>query len=466
MKPVLSHFLHHTEKRIVFKSSKDFFYKMGIKPDFAFEDLEVMSYLLNKEVSFANEGLREIAQEKLSFCYNQVEKQMPFVLSKMEKAGVLASIPKLQALEQEIVSQLSIIKAQIISLAGRDFNINSPKQVNEVLFEKLGLKGGKKTASGGFSTSGDVLEELASEGSEIAKKLIESRHLSKLLSTYIEVLLQKTRESKDGRVRTTFSSTSTLTGRLNSKNPNMQNLPAKSEIGAKIKNCFMGADGMKLISFDYSQIELRILAHIANIEPLKEAFLKGEDVHKKTASTMFEIPLESVSKEARSYAKTINFGIIYGLSAFALGKTLGVETGKANEYMKAYFAKYDGIERYMKETEEIAKRDGFVRTMLGKKCYLEGLNSSNYSVRSHAVRAGINARIQGSSADLIKKAMIDLQEILNDDCKLILQIHDELVFEIKEDLVETLAPKIKHMMENAIKLSIPIEVNQKLFASN
>jgi DNA polymerase-1 len=464
MKPILSHFLHHTEKQIVFKSSKDFFSKTNIKPDFSFEDLEVISYLLGKEVASAQEGLQEIAQEKLSFCYNQVEKQMPYILAKMENAGVLVSVAKLEALKQEIGGKLEVLKAQITNLAGESFNINSPKQVNEILFSKLGLKAGKKTASGDFSTSNDVLEELANEGSKIAKKLMENRHLSKLLSTYIEVLLQKASESKDGRVRTTFSSTSTLTGRLNSKNPNLQNLPAKTEIGAKIKECFTGEAGKVLISFDYSQIELRILAHIANVEPLKEAFLNGEDIHKKTASTMFEIPLEEVSKEARSHAKAINFGIIYGLSAFALGKTLGIETGKASEYMKAYFAKYDGIEKYMRETEEMAKKDGFVRTILGKKCYLEGVNSSNYSIRSHALRAGINARIQGSSADLIKKAMIDLQEILNENCKLILQIHDELVFEIREDLVEDFSPIIKAKMENAIKLTVPIEANRKPFA--
>jgi DNA polymerase-1 len=462
MKTVLENFLTTTEKRIVLKNSKEFFAKMECAP-FEFEDLSVISYLLNRNVLSAEEGLQEISREKLSFCYHQVEKKIPAILAKMERNGILVCPLKLRTMKDALSLELSRLNGEITALAGEEFNINSPKQVNEILFTKLGLKGGKKTASGELSTSSDVLEELAESGVLIAKKLMESRHLSKLLTTYIDVLLEKSHQSPDGRIRTTFSSISTVTGRFNSKNPNLQNLPAKTEIGAKIKQCFKGEEGFSLFSFDYSQIELRILAHIAGVEGLKTAFLNGEDVHKKTASTMFEIPLENVGKEERSHAKAINFGIIYGLSAFALAKTLGIEVSKASDQMKKYFAKYEGIETYMKETEEMTKKDGFVRTILGKKCYIEGFNSSNYAVRSHAVRAGINARIQGSAADLIKKAMIEIQSLLNENCKLILQIHDELVFEIKDEIAPEISLKIKEKMEKAMELSVPLEVNFKPF---
>jgi DNA polymerase-1 len=464
MRQVLEHFLKTTDKQIVFTNSKDFFTNSNIKPDFNFEDLSVINYLLNQKVLNADVGLQLISENKLSFCYHQVEKKMPFILAEMEKLGVFISKPKLEILKDSVNKTINSLAKEIITLAGEDFNINSPKQLNEILFKKLGLKSTQKTAGGELSTSNDVLEELAMNGALIAEKLIDYRHLSKLLNTYITVLLEKANQSIDGRIRTTFSSISTTTGRLNSKNPNLQNLPKKTEIGIKIKECFEGGDGKTLISFDYSQIELRILAHIADVKPLKEAFINGEDIHKATASTMFEVPIAMVTQNLRENAKAINFGIIYGLSNFALAKTLGVSHTKAKEYMNDYFEKYEGIKSYMEETEKLSKENGFVRTILGKKCYLEGINSSNYSTRAHAIRAGINARIQGSAADLIKKAMINLVDIINPNCQLVLQIHDELVFEIKDDLVEEYSLKIKDIMEGAIKLSVPISVNSKKFS--
>jgi DNA polymerase I len=429
MKQVLKSFLSSTEKKIIFESSKEFFTKTDINPkDFNFEDIEVMNYLLNDTYN-QNPllALKLINENKLSFCYNQVEKKIPFILSQMEKTGILVSLEKLNTLKLNLTKELAEIESKIIDLAGENFNLNSPKQLNEILFNKLDLKSKKKTSGGSLSTNAEVLEDLAEDGVEIAKYLIHYRHLFKLLNTYIIVLIQKSQESLDGRIRTTFSSTSTLTGRLNSKNPNLQNLPAKTEIGVQIKQCFIGAEGMSLVSFDYSQIELRILAHLADVKPLQNAFLNNEDIHKSTASIIFQISPDLITSKQRNDAKAINFGIIYGLSPFALAKTLNISTSEAKEYMNSYFEKYQGIKEYMQATEEEAKNQGFVRTILGKKCYLKDINSSNYSVRSHAIRAAINARIQGSAADLIKKAMVKINDLTDKNCKLILQIHDELV---------------------------------------
>lgn len=451
---------------LTFKESKRFFSKFNFNPDFNYEDLEVIKYLLKDSmVKTATQGLKLIERERLSFCYKQIEKKIPLILLTMEREGILINQEKLKALDLEIESKIKDISSKIFELSGEEFNLNSPKQVNEVLFTKLGLKSSKKTAGGELSTSSDVLEDLALQGIQIAQLLIESRYLYKLKNTYTSVLMQKSGESIDARIRTTFSSTSTLTGRLNSKNPNLQNLPVTTGLSIEVRDCFIAKTGFKLVSFDYSQIELRLLSHIANIKPLKDAFILKEDIHKSTASVMFQIPLEHVTKEERDSAKAINFGIIYGLSAFALAKTLKISTTKAAEYMEQYFEKYHGIKEYMEETMNFAKENKFVRTLSGKKCYIEGLDSPNFSIRSHALRSSINARIQGSGADLIKKAMVDIFEhknLLDTDCKLILQIHDELIFEVKEELVEEKSQLIKQLMENAFRISVPITVNQKI----
>jgi DNA polymerase-1 len=452
--------------KISFKDSKLFFDETGLNFKFYYDDLEVMKYLLKKEVSSGISGLKMIEAEKISVSYKQIERKMPFVLSEMEKIGILISKPKLQELEGELQAKIDILLKEIFAEAGEEFNVNSPKQVNEILFTKLALKTKKKTSGGELSTNAEVLEDLAFEGVKIAELMLEVRHLHKLKNTYTSVLLEKSGQSVDGRIRTTFSSTGTLTGRLTSKNPNLQNLPAKTEIGSKIKSCFEGKEGFSLISFDYSQIELRILAHIAEIPALKEAFLNNEDIHLATASKIFEIPKAEVSKQMRNNAKAINFGIIYGLSAFALAKSIKVSVSQANEYMASYFEKYDGIKQYMESTTNLAKEDGFVRTILGKKCYLENINSSNFQMRNHAIRAAINARIQGSAADLIKKAMVDIFEkenLIDENCRLVLQIHDELLFEIKNEKIEEKGGVIKNIMQNAIPISVPILVNQKLW---
>lgn len=463
----MQNFLQHLNDkgvRVCLKDSKAFFLHLQEDPKLFwntnFDSLEVMSYLLNQPVNSAQNGRQMLFNEGMLNTYIAVENKLPLVLCDMERAGIMVCPTKLEALKQEILKQIDVLSKEIFEIAGEEFNINSPKQVSHILFEKMGLKAGKKTAGGELSSNSDVLEELAEEV-PIASKLIEIRHLYKLLNTYITVFLEKASASPDGRIRTSFLSTVTLTGRLNSKNPNLQNLPAKTEIGVKIKQCFMAREGFELISFDYSQIDLRMLAHIANVMPLKDAFLKGEDIHQKTASDIFEVPIEQVTKEQRKYAKAINFGIIYGLSAFALAKNLGITTSKANEYIQNYFLKYEGIKKYIDETSKEAVEKGYVRTILGKKCFLPDVKSANFTQRSHSIRAGVNARIQGSSADLIKKAMIMMYQnnVIDETCKLILQIHDELVFEIKKDAIAEKQKIISGIMKNAIHLEVPLVVN-------
>lgn len=437
---------------------------MPLKNYFNYEDIEVMEYLLNRKIQDSSSGKISIEKEKINFSYRNIERKIPYVLTQMEQKGIKINEEKLTQALYRVEKDIKATSKEIFELAGEEFNINSPKQVIDILFSKLNLKSKKKTPAGELSTKNSVLEDLAFEGERIAEALIEARHLYKLKNTYLVVLLEKVKESKDGRIRTSFSSTSTLTGRFNSKNPNLQNLPVKTEIGNKIKGCFEGESEHSLISFDYSQIELRILTHIAKIPMLKEAFLKKEDIHNLTASMVFGVPPLQVSTHQRNNAKAINFGIIYGLSGFALAKTLKISLTTANEYIAQYFKKYEGIKDYMENTMKFAKENGYVRTILGKKCYLEGINSSNFTVRGHALRAAINAPIQGSAADLIKKAMINIFEeknLLDHKCKMLLQIHDELVFEIHKDEIEKKSLIIKKLMENALPISVPITVNIK-----
>lgn len=461
----LERLFSHRHIKFSFRSSKQFFSHIPLQNNFNYEDIEVMEYLLGEKLQDTAIANTIIAKEKMSFSYRQIERKIPFILTLMERNGIKVSPIKLHDLSKKLEEEIAEVSKEIFSIAGEEFNINSPKQVNDILFTKLKLKGGKKTSTGELSTNSSVLDDLAFEGEKIAELLIEARHLYKLQNTYVSVLIEKARETKDNRIRTSFSSTSTITGRLNSKNPNLQNLPAKTAIGMKIKQSFEGESGYSLVSFDYSQIELRILSHIANINTLKEAFRKKEDIHITTASAIFNLPPIEITPQQRNSAKTINFGIIYGLSGFALARNLKISIGTANEYIEEYLQKYKGVKSYMDNTMEEAKKNGFVRTILGKKCYLEGIDSSNFTVRGHALRAAINAPIQGSAADLIKKAMINISEkhgLLDSSCKMLLQIHDELVFEIKNDNIEEKTAILKKLMENAIPLSIPIVVNAKI----
>ncbi|MBQ8436383.1 MAG: DNA polymerase I, partial [Alphaproteobacteria bacterium] len=339
--------------------------------------------------------------------------------------------------------------------AGEEFNIGSPKQIGEILFARQGLKG-KKTASGAYQTGADVLEKLAEEGNELAAKILDWRGFSKLKSTYTDALLDLL--DKNNRIHTTYNQTVVNTGRLASNNPNLQNIPIRTEEGKKIRECFVAKKGCKLIASDYSQVELRLLAAVADVKGLKQAFAAGVDIHAATAAKVFGVPYEQVDSNLRRHAKAINFGIVYGISQYGLAKQIGVKPEEAKAYIDAYFAQMPEIKTYMDNTIAFAHRNGYVLTPFGRKCSVFGINDSNKRIVANAERAAINAPIQGGAADIIKLAMNRMPKILHDaglQTKMLLQVHDELVFEAPESEVEQAAKLIKQTMENVINLSVP-----------
>jgi DNA polymerase I len=409
---------------------------------------------------------KKLFEQKVMFIYS-IDLQLSKILNKIEKTGVLIDKNLLNNLSKEFEESIKKLEKEIFSISGKEFNIASPKQLSQVLFEDLQLPSGKKGKTGALSTGADILENLSQEGYEIADKLLKWRHFSKLKNTYTDAL-PKLISEKTGRIHTTFLQTSTATGRLSSHEPNLQNIPVRSEEGAKIRSSIISPDGYKLISADYSQVELRILAHIANIKELKDAFAEGKDIHSKTASQIFGMHIDKVDKETRRKAKAINFGIIYGISSYGLAKQLSISNQDAKNYIDLYFKTYPGIKDYMDKTIEFATKNGYVKNYLGRKCYVPLINSSNYNERNFAQRAAINAPIQGSAADIAKIAMINLNKYLSENnykTKMILQVHDEIIFESPEDEIEKLLPKIKFIMEtiNGFEnlLKVDIEVADK-----
>lgn len=404
---------------------------------------------------------QRLFNDKMLTLYERVEKPLIAILADMELAGIKVDITKLRELSEDFAKRIDILEGEIFTLAGRDFNVGSPKQLGEVLFEEMGLQNGKKSKkSGAYSTGAEILEELHAQGHEIAGKVLQWRQLSKLKSTYTDALAQQT--AKDGRIHTHFAMQATSTGRLSSHDPNLQNIPIRTEEGNKIREAFIAEDGCKLIAADYSQIELRLLADMANINTLREAFKNGHDIHAATASQMFGVPLDRVDSELRRKAKMINFGIIYGISAFGLAHRLGISRSEAGDYIKQYFIQYPGIEAYMKRTIEFAREHGYVVTQWGRKCCLRDINSKNPGLRNFSERAAINAPLQGSAADIIKKAMVQLPSRLRKaglNAKILLQVHDELVLEAPETQAEQTARIVKEVMENTVRLSIPLTVD-------
>ena len=363
-------------------------------------------------------------------------------------------------------NQMELLQEKVFSIANKEFNINSTKQLSEILFNDLNLPFGKKNKSGGYSTNSEILENLASEGYKIAKLVLEWRELTKLKSTYTDSLINSI-SNKTNRIHSTFQMTGAQTGRLSSTDPNLQNIPIKTSNGKEIRKAFIPEKNYKLVCFDYSQIELRILAHIANIGSLKTAFKNGIDIHKLTASQIINIPIDKVSAEQRRSAKAINFGIIYGLSAFGLSKQIGVSRGEAKEYIEAYFSQYPGIKKYMNKIKIFLEQYGYVKTLFGRKININGYKDKNPMIRNYANRQAVNAPIQGTAADIIKLAMIKYNNKKNEEIfentKLLLQVHDELVFEIKDDNNLThVIDSIKEVMINAhspiTSISVPIEV--------
>ena len=408
---------------------------------------------------------KRIISEKLLSVYEYIEKPLINVLAEIEKKGIKVDVKRLKNLSLVFQKKLSKIEKEIFKLSSIEFNIASPKQLGEILFNKLGLEGKKKGKSGAYSTSVDVLENLSYQGHKIAEFLLEWRQISKLLNTYTYSLINEVNK-KTLRIHTSYSMAATNTGRLSSTDPNLQNIPIRTEEGKKIRNAFISDKGFKLVSLDYSQIELRLLAHIGKVEDLKKAFDKNIDIHKKTASQIFNVELKDVDDDLRRKAKTINYGIIYGISAFGLAKQLNIQRTEADLIIKEYFKNYKGILNYINETTDFCKKNGFVKTLFGRECYIEGINNKNSSFRNFAIRAAINAPIQGSAADIIKKAMINIYKFLKEKktkSKMILQVHDELLFEMCESEINYLSMDIKKIMENStlpeIKLDIPLIVN-------
>lgn len=395
--------------------------------------------------------------EKLRFIYEQVDLPLVKILFEMEEKGIQVDTLQLQNLKHLFTQELNRLTDEIYALAGEEFNINSPMQLGQILFEKMGLPGGKKNAKGGYSTDVKVLETLAQNGHEIAKVALEYRSFSKLKSTYVDALLTLT--DKDLRVHTSYMQTVTSTGRLSSTDPNLQNIPIKTEAGKEIRKAFIAKKGYKIVAADYSQIELRLMADVAGVKNLKASFMKNEDIHARTASQIFHVPLDEVTKDLRRNAKAINFGIIYGMSAFGLSAQLGISKQEAGNYIHAYFNEYPEIKTYMDETVQFATTNGYVLTPMGRKCYIRGIMDPK--MRGIASRAAINAPIQGGAADIIKIAMQKVVAKLKEeqvDATLLLQVHDELVLEVKESDTQKVATLLKETMETAVQISVPLVV--------
>ena len=404
---------------------------------------------------------QRLAMEQATTIYETVDRPSIPVLLAMETAGISVDIAALKNLSSDFTDRLQQLEHQIHTLAGREFNIGSPKQLGEVLFDQLKLPGGKKTKTDAYGTGINVLEELVLKGYEIAEKLIDWRQLSKLKSTYADALVGQINPQTQ-RIHTSFRQTNTSTGRLSSSNPNLQNIPIRSEEGRKIRSAFVPASGHQFVSFDYSQIELRLLAHMADVDSLKQAFRQGLDIHKATAADVFHIPLEDVDHEYRRRAKSINFGIIYGMSAFGLAQQLKIDNHTAAHYIEQYSQRYPGIIEFMEKLKAQARQQGYVTTLLGRKCFVPGINDKNPRVRAAAERQAINAPLQGTAADIIKRAMIDVHRELADKSfhsKLLLQVHDELIFEVPDDEVQVLINCVKPLMENSMTLTVPLTVD-------
>ncbi|MBS6009462.1 MAG: DNA polymerase I [Haemophilus parahaemolyticus] len=389
--------------------------------------------------------------------FNEIEMPLVRVLSHIERNGVLIDPQKLLAQSQEIEQRLAEVEAEVHQAAGQEFNLASTKQLQEILFEKLGLPVKKKTPKGAPSTNEEVLDELAQEGHIVPKLLIEHRGLSKLKSTYTDKLPQMI-NPKTGRVHTSYHQAVTATGRLSSSDPNLQNIPIRNEEGRRIRQAFIAREGYKIVAADYSQIELRIMAHLAHDEGMLKAFTEGKDIHRSTAAEIFGVSLEEVTNEQRRNAKAINFGLIYGMSEFGLSNQLGISRQEARTYMDAYFNRYPNVLQFMTDIKAKAAEQGYVETLLGRRLYLPEIKSSNGMRRKAAERVAINAPMQGTAADIIKVAMIGIdKEILGDEnIKMIMQVHDELVFEVKAEMVEHYSQLIKMEMEKAIKLHVPL----------
>ncbi|MCH1535359.1 MAG: DNA polymerase I [Amylibacter sp.] len=400
--------------------------------------------------------------------YEKLERPLIPVLAKMEMDGIKVDRNTLSRMSNNFAQSMSGLEAEIYDLAGQSFNVGSPKQLGEILFDKLELPGGKKGKTGAYGTGVDVLEDLASEGYELPVKVLDWRQMSKLKSTYTDAL-QGHINPNTGRVHTSYVISGASTGRLSSTDPNLQNIPIRSEAGRKIREAFIAEEGNVLLSLDYSQIELRILAHIAKIDTLKQAFHEGQDIHALTASQMFNVPLENMDPMIRRQAKAINFGVIYGISGFGLARNLRIPRKEAQSFIDTYFERFPGIRTYMDETVSFAKENGYVETLFGRKVHTSEINAKGPQA-GFAKRAAINAPIQGTAADIIRRAMVQMPDaIAHLPVKMLLQVHDELIFEVNKDALSETTEVVRKIMEKAsepvVKLDVPLVVDAG-FGSN
>lgn len=424
--------------------------------------LEVIAKEAVKKAKFIydtyNEFKTKLESEEMIELFEEIELPLAIVLGKMEYNGVYVDKKVLTEMGEEIKIKIELLTQNIYSHAGCEFNISSPIQLGEILFERLNLPHGKKSQRG-YSTAIEVLQKLQGKH-PIIDLIIEHRALTKLYSTYIEGLMSSVME--DNKIHTIYTQVLTRTGRLSSIEPNLQNIPIRSEYGKLIRKAFIPSPNSLIISADYSQIELRILAHMAQVPSLQQAFINGKDIHSKTASDIFHVPLDLVTSDMRRIAKAVNFGIIYGISGYGLSENIGITPGEAKRFIDDYLATYPGIKNYMDETIKNAHQDGFVHTMFNRKRSIPELNNKNYLIRSSGERIALNTPIQGTSADIIKKAMVEIDKIFtqqNIDCKMILQVHDELIFDalkIEENKVKEI---VRQVMEGIIDLSVPLKVD-------
>ncbi|GJL96455.1 MAG: DNA polymerase I [Hyphobacterium sp.] len=399
--------------------------------------------------------------------YETIERPMPKVLTDMELAGIKVDKAQLSRLSSDFAQKMAEHEDRAHELVGTKFNLGSPKQLGEILFDQMGLPGGKKTKTGAWSTDVSVMEGLAAEGHELPQAILSWRTFAKLKSTYSDALGAAI-NPETGRVHTSFSLASTTTGRLASSEPNLMNIPIRTEEGRKIREAFVAEPGNVLVAADYSQIELRLLAHIADVEALKSAFKRGDDIHAMTASEMFGVPIEGMDPMVRRQAKAINFGIIYGISAFGLANNLGIDRDEAKNFIEKYFEKFPGVKTYMDAKREEVKAKGYVETIFGRRAHLPSIKDKNPNMRQFAERQAINAPIQGSAADVIRRAMIRLPSAMEQaslKARMLLQVHDELVFEVPEEQANDLIGLVKRVMSQAalpaIDISVPLEVEAK-----
>jgi DNA polymerase-1 len=401
-----------------------------------------------------------VQKREVESVLNNIEHPLIQVLASMESEGVKIDEPFLRNYSEELGKDLIVLREEIYSISGAEFNLDSPKQMGDILFEKMGLPNGEKTKTGQYSTNEEVLSKLEKEH-PIIGKILDYRELTKLRSTYVDSLPNLI-HPKTGRIHTTFNQTIAATGRLSSVSPNLQNIPIRTDRGQQVRKAFIARDEDHiLISADYSQIELRLVAEIAQEEAMLEAFRTGIDIHTATAAKVYGVALDAVTREMRSKAKMVNFGIIYSISAFGLSQRLGVPRKEAAELIENYFAQYPGIKNYMNDTLEFARANGYVKTMMGRRRYLKDINSRNFTVRGFAEREAINSPVQGSAADLIKIAMIRIHDEFkkqNLKSRMTLQVHDELVFDAHKSELDIVIPLVENCMKTAIETKVPIEV--------